>query len=486
MNRLPGVKTALAAVLLLPLAAPLTAWAYDSGSTGTDGALDVTIDTTLPLPPDGVLNYTDINVAAGATLRFAPNAANTPVTLLASGNVNIAGIIDVSGGWGTPTGAAGDGNIGDDALPGTGGPGGFNGGEGGDVVSSGNHSGGFGLGPGGGPGGRIDHTGKSVGGGGGGYSTPGGSPAYHYTGQNVGGPAYGSETLLPLVGGSGGGGGAGGSQFRGSGGGGGGGALLIAATGTVDVTGSITANGAAAGSVAGVDHGAGGGGGSGGAIRIVATTLSGNGGIQAERGWYGATPHQDYRGGTGAYGRIRLEAENFQRTSATSPAFSFGTPAPAFVTGLPALRIASVGGVAAPAVPTGSADIVLPADTPNPVLVEVATTGVPVGNTVEVTVTPAHGEPTSTLTPALTGTIDAATASVAVNLPAGPSTLQAETTYTIVATLGDTLAPLAGGERVERVRLAAAMNGPGTITLITVSGKAYTHPAGKVPLMPAG
>ena len=309
MKRLPGIRTALAAALLLPLTTPITALAYDSGSTGADGVLDVTIDTTLPLPPDGVFNYTDINITAGATLRFAPNAANTPVTMLASGNVSVAGTIDVSGGWAVPTGAAGDGNIGDDGLPGIGGPGGFAGGEGGDVFATGNHSAGFGLGPGGGPGGRIDSGGRPVGGGGGGYGASGGIPSYYYSGQNVGGPSYGSETLLPLVGGSGGGGGAGGTQFRGSGGGGGGGAILIAASGSVDIIGSIFANGGQGGPIGGVDHGGSGGGGSGGAIRVVATAISGNGPLNAYGAGYGAAA-RDARGGVGAVGRIRLEAEN--------------------------------------------------------------------------------------------------------------------------------------------------------------------------------
>ena len=475
MNRLPAVNTAIAATLLL--AAPLTALAYDSGSTGADGALTVTIDTTLPLPPDGVFNFTDISIATGAVLRFAANGANTPVTLLASGNVNIAGTIELNGGWGAPTGAAGDGNLGDDGTPGAAGPGGFRGGQGGFPSEEILLFGGQGIGPGGAQGGAYRQIG--YGGGGGGYGTAGTNSRF-----SSGGPIYGADTLLPLIGGSGGGGGGGGTVFYGSGGGGGGGALLIAASGTVDVSGAIHADGGRGGDVDGSNVGGPGGGGSGGAIRIVATTLTGSGEITARGGTTGSGIQS---GGAGGDGRIRLEAENFTRATPTEPAFTLGAPAPAFIAGLPALRIASVGGVAAPATPTGNADITLPADTPNPVVVEVATTGVPVGNTVKVTVVPATGDgTTSALTPALTGSTDAATASVAITLPVGPSTLMAETTYTIVASLGDTLAPLAGGERVERVRLAAAMNGPGSVTLITVSGREYTHPAGKVPLLPAG
>mgnify|MGYP001590922813 CR=1 FL=1 len=149
-----------------------------------------------------------------------------------------------------------------------------------------------------------------------------------------------------------------------------------------------------------------------------------------------------------------------------------------FVAGLPTLRITSVAGVAAPATPTGNADITLPATTTNPITVAFATTGVPVGNTVKLTVKPANGAPVSVVSPALTGTTDAATASVSVDLPSGPSVLEATTTYTIVASLGDALGnQFAEGERVEKIEVAASTAGPSMVTLITVSGKRVTMPS---------
>ena len=60
-------------------------------------------------------------------------------------------------------------------------------------------------------------------------------------------------------------------------------------------------------------------------------------------------------------------------------------------------------------------------ETPNPVTVVFQTTGVPVGNTVQLTVTPAFGLKTTAITPALTGDTSLATASVNVSLPTGPS-----------------------------------------------------------------
>jgi len=50
------------------------------------------------LPESGVFNFTTVNIPAGVTITFRRNSRNTPVTILASGNVTIAGTIDVSGG----------------------------------------------------------------------------------------------------------------------------------------------------------------------------------------------------------------------------------------------------------------------------------------------------------------------------------------------------------------------------------------------------
>ena len=477
------MKRLTALPLALLLAAP--AFAFDSGSTGTDGAFTPVVDTTLPLPADGVFNFTDIDIPTGVTVRFARNATNTPVTLLVSGNVNIAGTIDLDGDAAAATGTANDGVLGDDGNPGTGGPGGFDGGHGGAANQTELAPGGAGLGPGGGRGGVVWQI----------YTPTSGSGAGHATDGEVTwdssyrgvlpGKSYGSPTLLPLIGGSGGGGGSGGRVMGGAGGGGGGGAILIAASGTTNITGAILARGGRGGDTGGIEAGTGGSGGSGGAVRIVTTRLEGNGSITASGGGFGYAPEHRFYGAAGAPGRIRLETEEMIRTATTIPEYTFSDPGPVFIAGLPSLRITRIAGVDVPAQPTGSADVTLPADTVNPVTVELATTGVPVGNTVKVTVTPATGTISSVISPALDGAIDNASASVAVDLPSGRSTLMAETTYTIVAALGDTLAPLAGGERVERVRLTAALNGPGTVTLITVSGKEYTHRADKVPLMPA-
>jgi len=178
---------------------------FNSGSTGADGAFNPTTSTTLALPPDGVFNFTTINIPAGVTVVFTRNAANTPITLLATGNVVIAGTINLSGSPGGPP-VIGATVVGSNGGPGS--AGGFSGGTGGDGVLS--NTGGTGLGPGGGTGGTFSQS-AIGGGGGGGFSGPGSAGKL----GTAGGTAYGTPSLLPLIGGSGGGGGLGGGAVVG-------------------------------------------------------------------------------------------------------------------------------------------------------------------------------------------------------------------------------------------------------------------------------
>lgn len=484
MNKL-NTGAMFAVLALMPALAMAV---VNSGSTGADGAFAPTVNTQVVLPPSGILNYTTVNIPTGVTVTFTKNATNTPVVMLASGNVTIAGNIYLIGTDGKATGAAGDGVLGDDGIPGVGAPGGYDGGQGGvgTLVSTATAGGGSGLGPGGGKGGvkGCNYYGNPcLGAGGGGFGTAGAASWNSYA---AGGVVYGSSQLLPLIGGSGGGGGAG-NTYTGAGGGGGGGAILIASSGTVNITGLIYAYGGVGGSVAGIGGGGSGGGGSGGAIRIVATTISGNGALNANGQGAGTdSSNSGYgAGGAGGVGRIRLEAETFQRTSGTSPAFTQGLPGPIFVAGLPTLSITSVAGVVVPAQPTGNADVTLPSTTANPVTVVFTTTGVPAGNTVKLTLKPAMGTEVSAVSPALVGDTTSATASVSIALPDGPSTLMATVTYNIVLAMGDALSVYAKGERVEKITLASTLGSKETtVTLITVSGKKYVVPAGVLAAMP--
>ena len=240
------------------------AFAFDSGSTGSLGALNPTTNTEIELPADGILNYTTVNIPSGVTVTFKKNSANTPVYMLATGNVTIAGAISVNG------------SAGNALMPGKGGPGGYDGGIGAAVGSCG----GTGLGFGGGQSAKQVSTPMTygAGGGGGGFGTAGSNGNQYIATYATGGPGgltYGNENLLPITGGSGGGGGcssAGGGYYAG-GGGGGGGAIVIASSGTINVTGSITANGSSGASIVYSS----GGGGSGGAIKLMADIINGNG-----------------------------------------------------------------------------------------------------------------------------------------------------------------------------------------------------------------
>jgi hypothetical protein len=473
-----ATKTKTVAFLIASIWTAPSAWAFDSGSTGADGAFSPTASMELQLPPNGIFNFTTVNIPSGVTITFKKNATNTPVVILASGDVTINGAIKLNGGASTPSGTAGNGNFADDGIPGVGGPGGYDGGRGG--LAGANIRGGNGLGPGGGwPGDYMSGSYTNYpGGGGGGFGSPGGV-AYKNNGSTIGGggTTYGASTLLPLIGGSGGGGGSGTPTFAGSGGGGGAGVILIASSGTVTVNGSINADGGVSGATGGTggDRGGSGGGGSGGAIRIVATTIAGNGTIQAVGGGPGDGGYGV--GGGGGSGRIRLEAENMTRTKVTSPGFTLGAPGAVFVPGLPTLKITDIAGVAVPTSPTGNADVSLPADITNPVTVNLAASGIPLGTTITLTVTPARTAPGTATSTALAGTVENATASASVNLPPGPSVLSATTSYTVTAAVGDALSMFAQGERVEKIELAAGINTPSMVTLITVSGKRFTMPS---------
>lgn len=266
--------------LLLVMATAVTVRGqFNSGSSGSYGRLDIQVSTNLPMPLDGVFRCTSIHVATGATLRFVKNPANTPVYLLATDDVIIAGTIDVSGGD----------SVG--RMGGVGGPGGFAGGDGGDNgIPPGD-----GLGPGGGRSGiaPVPQFGSGCGGsldaaGAGSYATdaaPYVSAAragYSSTNKGI---RYGSQLLVPMLGGSGGGGT---TNLLNIGGGGGGGAILIASNTRIDVSGNILANGGEGYHNRGGNDISGCNGvdqhinpGSGGGIRLVAPVVAGNGSLSA-------------------------------------------------------------------------------------------------------------------------------------------------------------------------------------------------------------
>jgi hypothetical protein len=455
----------------LLLAAPGfgAAQTFVSGSTGADGAFNPTCaptpcTVTVALPPSGVFNFTTITIPTGVTVAFQNNAANTPVIMLATGDVTIAGTILLDG---QPGGDAVAGIV-SSPRAGRGGSGGFNGGEGSKGLIT--TVGGQGLGPGGGsaplgpiPGGFFCTSG------GGGFATQGRG------GCVAGGQIYGSAALLPLIGGSGGGGGFGNTNFdTAAAGGGGGGAIVIASSTRIVLTRNILARGGRGGNSAGVNVSAGSGG-SGGAVRLIANTLEGSGGlISVAGGAAGVGNVSSQSGGEGGQGYIRLEGFDIRLVASFSATPSLAKPGSVFLPSPPALRIGSVAGVTAPAAPTGdfgAPDVVLPASAANPVTVNITASRVPLGTAVQLTVIPFNGEPTTATSTGLSGTTESSTASATVTIPRDqPAILRATATFTLLASAGG--GPIyADGEEVKWVRVAATYGGSSAVTYITASGK---------------
>ena len=463
---------ALAFACLSGLSNSVFAAPFSSGSTGADGAFAPTQNTALVLPPNGVFNFTTVNIPAGITVSFQNNGTNVPVTILATGDVDIQGTIDIRGGNAEAMKAGVGSFIQQGAL---GGPGGYTGGRGGDP---GKQPGAAGQGPGGGEGGGGGCTadsGAPMGGAGAGFAGTGVAGYCKKNGPGTtlkgnGGAAYGTSVMLPLVGGSGGGGGAGAvntTGTSGAGGGGGGGALLIASSGTVRLAGSILAQGGAGGGFGsncsawqfGQSGGAGGGG-SGGIVRILAQSYQGSGAINVAGGLGGCASYSGWWvGGSGSQGYVSVETPRAGTLS---------------LNGLPSLAITQIGGQAVPANPTGSGDISLPLTQANPVQVDIAARYIPPGTALKVVLTPSYsGDVVSVNASPLAGTLENSTASASINIPYGASTLFVQASYTLTLAMGEALSVYAQGERVESILMSAVPGGETEFRLVTISGKQF-------------
>ena len=178
-------------------------------------------------------------------------------------------------------------------------------------VPSGTLTGNAGSGPGGGGGGRFGCNVHGSGGGGGGYGGSGGGSDSFFSPTNpgpaAGGATFGDATSPSINLGSGGGSGSRYNQFNivGASGAGGAGGSAISLFGTIDLDGTILADGAD-GALPTNQNGAGGGGGSGGGVLLDGTLLL-NGPISATGG-NGVTNTfaLPSSGGGGGGGRIKL------------------------------------------------------------------------------------------------------------------------------------------------------------------------------------
>jgi hypothetical protein len=178
-------------------------------------------------------------------------------------------------------------------------------------------------------------------------------------------------------------------------------------------------------------------------------------------------------GGTGASGRIRLEASTFGLTATMTVAPSQAPLGLVTPPTPPSLRFTSVAGLPAPANPQGSygtPDLALPAGFTNPAAITLEASQIPVGTVVTVRSAPLQGS-VSSITGPLTGTDTASTASVSLTLPTNqPTVLTAEATFALLASTGS--GPIyAEGEEVKWVRVASTLGGPSIVTYITAAGK---------------
>ena len=436
--------------------------AFESGSTGADGAFSPTSNIQIGIPEDGILNYTSFNIPENVTVKFAQNQTNTPVYILVQGDAVIDGTIDISGINGNDFGIA----------P----PGSYAGGLGQQV----NINGGNGFGPGGGSGGRSTSSSAIVGGVGGSYLTAGkvggANAALSSLDQKIG-SVYGNALLQPLLGGSGGGA----PRFNNTGtvlgarGGGGGGAMLLAVSGTLTLDGQIIATGGDGGEMTSTS----GGGGSGGAVRLVSSLLRGMGLIDVSGGLGEPNVNAPWGGGDGGTGRVRIEADNFDFTGQVTPvgvAYS-STPQPLFIATMPGIRVATVAGISVATNPNGVNDVILPSSITNPVTIEFEATNVPIGSTVQLLITPNVGASVTTTSTALSGTFESSTATVDVDLPQGSSTLLASVAFATSQQQAMALSRYTKGELVAKVELKNEMGTSPLVNLITETGKVFQVPS---------
>lgn len=398
------VMKTLGSILLsvgLSLSASPSLAAFDSGSTGADGAFNPTVSTSridLSLAGTGpgtgtydaarwavIFNYTTINVPAGVQVTFSNHPSGAPVVWLASGDATISGGVSLEG-------QSGGSNT--FAPPG---PGGFAGGRG----PFGGRPETAGFGPGGG-GVRTPSTFGS----GAGHATPGAG--------TLGGGTYGNPQIVPLIGGSGGSAGVAAGYYAGDGGAGGG-AILLACSGRISLNGGISANGG---------NGAGSGdyfptrcagGGSGGAIRLLASEITGLGSLNAAGGSAG------FCGSNGGEGRIRVEASSIDLDIIHSnPPWTFSlTPGPVFPDPTwPTLTATLIMGQPVPQDPLAgieTLDVVVTDSTA--VTVNIVATNIPEGTIVDVILTPAGGPADTVQSTPLAGTLALSTATASVTIP---------------------------------------------------------------------
>lgn len=384
-------------VLSLVSAVGLYGQTLDSGSDGSDGALDLTTPGEIVFDPialgldadrDNVFHFTTIDIGPDVVVKMPfSSLQGLPVVWLATGAVQIDGTIDLNGETGAFA-AAGLPNRA--AEPG---PGGYPGGVGSGGPSFLGESLLEGLGPGGGVPTSISN-----------FTFGGG--AGHVTPQS--GEAYGNALLVPLRGGSGGSGGGRDDTVGGSGGAGGG-AIRIFSSVSIVLNGSIMADGGDGGGASDNNIG---GAGSGGGIHLIAPTVSGSGDLTAAGG---QSPALGF--GIASVGRIRIDASEQSFAGTSDPPHNQGTPYNVPLPGSPPLiRVTTIAGFpisGSSAIPDASIDEA------GPVEIEIEAENIPLGTVLRLQII-SEASPDFTVdgTP-LAGTVELSTATATVTFPPG-------------------------------------------------------------------
>jgi len=378
-----------AAAVAFGAAGAARAQTFNSGSTGADGALDlsnVPSGTTVNFEPkalkavlgrdinwdDNRFDFTGISIPRGVEVRLSAKWSNGPVYWLASGDVWIGGTVNLIGENGhdiTPSMA-----FRRVAIPG---PGGFPGGIGGVSPTSGRPAG-AGAGPSGGE----------------------AAPNATHTTCGLGGKYTGNKFAVPLVGGSGGGGANDNSSDTAAGGGGaGGGAILIASSVAITIADFYSRIYAYGGN--GGTHWGGGGG--GGAIHLVAPTVYASASYLYASGGAGTSCGSDPPYG-GTPGQVRIDAFNHAYNFAGIYGnFSRGTPLGTFIPpgAPPAVTVFAITTTAGsqslpiflPEYPTGSFDVAdATINSGAPVTFEIRARGVPAGTFIDLYVQSLEGQ----------------------------------------------------------------------------------------------
>ena len=292
-----------------------------------------------------IFNFTTITIPVGVTVKLSGNTLNGPVLWLAQGDVDIEGIVDLSGGNGYAFTSQSFFRI--PSVPGSGGYAGRVGGVGSQLALSGS-------GTGGGAAGTVS--------------------------TNVGPAVYGgNQFVIPLVGGSGGGGGYNytNNAVLEAGGGARGSAIMIASSTRIVINGTINANGGYPGTATVRCSG----GGSGGAIRLVSNAIVGSGSLTAAGG--ASSQCVPWNGGPGV---IREESTSTFFTGSVSGTVAQSTPFRLLLptAGSPSANVISINGISVSPNPNTFPDITINTSTPVPVVIQ--TQNIPANATLTLTI----------------------------------------------------------------------------------------------------